>query len=144
MIAMLSMKHICIALTAAVLLAGIFIPDWFEDPVKLALGEWKGEPNGIQGEVTEQQVHWHVGGRRGKFAYTWVQTEKEPYRVRFSRGENVFEADVEFNGSDEAVLQPLVFEQLPELAQEFIRKKNKARNRPENELIFVFRRVKSE
>ncbi|MBQ2379994.1 MAG: hypothetical protein II295_06340 [Akkermansia sp.] len=141
---MLSLRNIGIVLASVVLLSVIFIPDWFEDPVKLAIGEWKGEPNGIQGEVSEQQVYWQVGGRRGRFSYTWVQTEKEPYRVRFARGENVFEADVEFNGRNEAVLQPLVFEQLPELAQEFIRKKNKARNRPENELIFVFRRVKSE
>lgn len=135
------MRQFIIPAAVIGLLCLIFIPDWFEDPVKLAIGEWKGVPNGMQGEVTEQRVAWQVGGRRGRFDYTWIQTESEPYRVQFSRGDNVFEADVEFNGRDEAVLRPLVFDRLPELAQEYIRKQNKARNRPETELIFVFRRV---
>ncbi|MBQ3218522.1 MAG: hypothetical protein IJB33_06585 [Akkermansia sp.] len=124
------------------LLCMVFIPDWFEDPVKLAPGEWKGTPNGMLGEVDESQVRWSVGGHRGRFVYNWVQTENEPYRVQFRRGNRVFEAEVEFNGRDEAVVHPLIFDELPELAQDYIRSRNKAMNRPENEMIFVFHRIK--
>ncbi len=139
----MSLKNCIIyCLLAVSLLCAVFIPDWFEDPVKLALGEWKGTPNGMQAEVDDSHVRWQVGGHRGRFGYSWVQTENEPYRVQFRRGERVFAADVEFNGSDEAVVHPLIFDELPELAQDYIRSRNKAMNRPEKEMIFVFRRVK--
>lgn len=139
---MFSMRHILSAIAAIGVLCVVFIPDWFENPQELAIGEWLGVPNKMQGEVDATQVRWQVGGHRGKFSYTWVQTEQEPYRVQFRRGDRVFEADVEFNGRDEVVVHPLIFEQLPELAQEYIRSRNKAKNRPENEMIFVFRRAK--
>lgn len=126
------------------LLCAVLIPDWFEDPVELAKGEWIGYPQKVRAEVDAQQVRWSVGGHRGKFAYTWVQTDSEPYRVRFSRGGESFEADVIFDGDDEAVLLPLVFDKLPDIAREHIRSTNKARNRPEDELRFLFRRVKAE
>ncbi len=139
---MFSLRHILAAIAAIGVLCVVFIPDWFENPRELAIGEWLGVPNKMQGEVDATQVRWQVGGHRGKFSYTWVQTEQEPYRVQFRRGDRVFEADVEFRGRDEAVVYPLIFEQLPELAQEYIRSRNKAKNRPENEMIFVFRRAK--
>lgn len=124
------------------LLCAVFIPDWFEDPVKLAIGEWQGYPNKVRAEVDEQQVRWYAGGHRGKFTYTWLQTDTEPYRVQFSRGEESFEADVIFEGDEEAILLPLVMDRMPEIARDYIRRQNKARNRPEDELRFLFRRVK--
>lgn len=124
-------------------ICAIVLPDWFENPIKLAPGEWKGSSGNMQAEVTEELVSWSAGGHRGKFTYTWVQTDSEPYRVSFRRGNREFEADIEFNGRDEAVVRPLVFEQLPELAREYIRSRNKAMNRPEDELVFVFRRVRA-
>lgn len=142
MMNMLSMRYVLSALAAIGLLCVVFIPDWFENPQELAIGEWLGVPNRMQGEVDAEQVRWQVGGHRGKFSYTWVQTEREPYRVQFRRGDKVFEADVEFNGRDEAVVYPLIFDQLPELAQDYIRSRNKALDCPENEMIFHFRRAK--
>lgn len=139
---MLNLRYWLIGAAGIGLLCAMFIPDWFENPVELAKGEWLGSPQKIRAEVDEQRVSWSVGGHRGKFAYTWVQTDTEPYRVQFSRGEERFQADVIFESEDEVVLQPLIFEKLPELAREHIRRTNKARNRPEEELRFLFRRVK--
>ena len=138
---MLNMRVWGIALIVIGLLCAVFIPDWFEDPVKLAIGEWQGYPNKVRAEVDAQQVRWFAGGHRGKFSYTWLQTDTEPYRVQFTRGEESFEADVIFEGEDEAILMPLVMDRMPEVARDYIRRQNKARNRPEDELRFLFRRV---
>lgn len=123
-------------------LCALLIPDWFEDPIALALGRWQAVPSGMRAEVDEERVRWQVGGHYGRFAYEWVQTRDEPYRVIFRRGEQVFEADVIFDGEDEVVVLPLVFDELPPMAREYIASQNKARNRPEKELRFVFRREK--
>lgn len=139
---MFRFRNILIAMAGVGLLCALFISDWFEDPVELAKGEWLGYPQKIRAEVDERQVRWSVGGHHGQFTYTWLQTDTEPYRVQFSRGSESFEADVIFEGEDEAVLLPLVFDKLPDIAREHIRRTNKARNRAEDELRFLFRRVK--
>lgn len=141
---MFSFRNVLVAMAAVGLLCAIFIPDWFENPVVLAKGEWIGYPQKIRAEVDEQQVRWSVGGHHGKFTYNWLQTDTEPYRVQFSHGGESFEADVIFDGEDEAVLLPLVFDKLPDIAREHIRRTNKARNRAEDELRFLFHRVKAE
>lgn len=122
--------------------AAIFIPDWGEDPRKLAPGEWKeASPRGMGAEVDETTIKWQGYGRHGKFTYEWLQTEKEPYRVRIRKGQTIVDADVTFNGKDEAVLAPDVFDKLPDIARSYIRDLNKRNNRPETEIVLVFRRV---
>ncbi len=123
----------------------IFIPQWYEDPRQLALGEWKeNSPRGMQAEVTDTGIQWRGYGRRGKLSYEWLQTEDEPYRVSIRRGQTCIEANVTFNGDDEVILEPDIFDKLPELARTYIRDRNKRHKRPENELIFCFRRVEND
>ncbi len=140
---MLTLRNFLISVAAIGLLCVIFIPDWFEDPVELAIGEWQGVPNRMRAEVNDTRVRWEMSGNAGRLSYTWVQTETEPYRVQFRRGEEVFEADIIFDGPDEVVVMPHIFDQLPLIAREHIARSNKAANRPENEIRYVFRRVKN-
>jgi len=139
---MFTFRHIGIAVAVVGLLCAILIPDWFEDPRELAIGEWQGVPRKIRAEVTEDKVEWRAGGYGGKFSYRWVQTDDEPYRVAFRRGSSEFEADVIFDGPDEVVLLPLIFDRLPDPAKEYIRSYNKARDRAEDDMRFLFQRVK--
>ncbi len=140
---MLTLRNFFISLAAIGLLCVIFIPDWFEDPVELAIGEWQGVPNRMRAEVNDTRVRWEMSGNAGRLSYTWVQTETEPYRVQFRRGEEVFDADIIFDGADEVVVMPHIFDRLPLMAREHIARTNKAADRPENELRYVFRRVKN-
>lgn len=140
---MLTLRNFFISLAAIGLLCVIFIPDWFEDPVELAIGEWQGVPNRMRAEVNDTRVRWEMSGNAGRLSYTWVQTETEPYRVQFRRGEEVFDADIIFDGADEVVVMPHIFDRLPLMAREHIARTNKAADRPENEIRYVFRRVKN-
>ena len=122
--------------------AAIFIPDWGENPREIAIGEWKeAGPRGMAAEVTDTDIRWQGYGRRGKLTYEWLQTEEEPYRVRIRKGKTIVDANVTFNGKDEAVLEPEIFDKLPDIARSYIRDLNKRNNRPETEIILVFRRV---
>ena len=124
--------------------AVIFLPEWGEDPRKLAPGEWKeASRRGLQAEVDEQGIRWHGFGRRGKLTYEWLQTDTEPYRVKLLRGQTGIEANVTFNGADEAVLEPDIFDQLPDIAKTYIRDTNKRHKRPEKEVILIFHRVEA-
>lgn len=107
-----------------------------EDPALLALGDWKGEELKLQAEVTETHVAWSGYGERGKFSYRWIQTEKEPYRIEFKRGDKTIEADVEFDGKDKAILTPRLEGGVPS----FIRQYNRSRGRAEDDLSLTFRR----
>lgn len=130
-----------VVLTVAVVCL-IFIPDWGENPEAWALGEWKEVARDMEGEVTEAGVAWHAYGRRGRLTYEWVQTDTEPYRIILRRGEHTeVPANVTFNGRDEAVLEPEVFDSLPDIARTFIRDNNRRRNRPDKEIRFIFKRV---
>lgn len=139
---MVNLRNILIAVAAIGLLCVVFIPDWFEDPRELAIGEWQGVPRKIRAEVTGDVVQWRAGGYGGKFTYNWVQTEDEPYRVEFRSSSSVFEADVVFEGPDEVLLFPLVFDHMPDAAKDYIRSYNKARDRAEDDMRFRFQRVK--
>ncbi len=140
---MLTLRNFLISVATIGLLCVIFIPDWFEDPVELAIGEWQGVPNRMRAAVNDTHVRWEMSGNAGRLSYTWVQTETEPYRVQFRRGEEVFDADIIFDGADEVVVMPHIFDRLPLMAREHIARTNKAADRPENELRYVFRRVKN-
>lgn len=126
------------------LLCLIFIPDWGEDPVKLALGSWRSQSKslGIYAEVAEKHLLWNGKVGHGRFLYTWLQTEKEPYRLQFKRGHDVIEANVTFDGPDTAILEPDILDKLPPAARNYIRKQNKINQRPENEFSLIFVRIK--
>ncbi len=137
------MRRLLLIVVALLLLAGvIFIPDWFEDPRRLAPGEWVEQSTRLQAEVTDQDIRWRGLNNRGRLTYTWIQTDEEPYRVAIRRGQQVVEARVSFHGSDEAILEPEIFDKLPSLARRYIRERNRARQRPEEEIRLIFRRVR--
>ncbi len=51
------MRRLLLIVVALLLLAGvIFIPDWFEDPRRLAPGEWVEQSTRLQAEVTDQDI----------------------------------------------------------------------------------------
>ncbi|MBQ1960754.1 MAG: hypothetical protein II349_04450 [Akkermansia sp.] len=139
------LRNFLIALgISSAICATIFIPDWGEDPQQLAIGEWKeASPRGMMAEVSDTTIQWQGYGRHGKLTYEWVQTENEPYRVRIKKGQNLIEANVTFNGKDEATLEPEIFDKLPDIARSYIRDLNKRNNRPETEIVLVFRRVEA-
>lgn len=135
-----------ILLPAAALGIGLFLfLNGKEDPRQLALGEWQEKSKSGFVEVTDDShLQWRAANRRGKMTYRWLQTEQEPYRVEVRRGQNSrWEADVTFEGKDDALVAPDILHLLPDEAVNIIRQKNKAKGRPENEFIFHFRRVKS-
>ena len=137
------MRRLLLIVVALLLLAGvIFIPDWFEDPRRLAPGEWVEQGTRLKAEVTDKDIHWRGFNSRGRLTYDWLQTDKEPYRVVIRRGEQAVEALVTFNGEDEAILEPEIFDKLPSLARRYIRERNRARQRPEEEIRLIFRRVR--
>lgn len=140
------LRHFFIAIgISALICAAIFIPDWGENPRELAIGEWKESTRrGMHAEVDEHSIRWHAFGRRGKLTYEWVQTDEEPYRVRIRRGQTCIDARVSFNGRDEAILEPDIYDKLPDLARSYIRDLNKRNQRPEKEIIFSFRRVEQQ
>ncbi len=138
---MLRNFFIAVGISSAIC-AVVFIPDWGEDPRQLALGEWKeASPRGMAAEVDSSVILWRGYGRRGKLTYEWLQTEEEPYRVRICKGQTVVDANVTFNGADEAILEPDIYDKLPEMARKYIRDTNKRHNRPEREIRLEFRRI---
>jgi len=137
------MRRLFLIVAALLLLSGvIFIPDWFEDPRRLAPGEWVEQGTQLKAEVTDKDIHWRGLNNRGHLTYDWLQTDREPYRVVIRRGERAVEALVTFNGEDEAILEPEIFDKLPSLARRYIRERNRAHQRPEEEIRLIFRRVR--
>lgn len=122
--------------------AAIFIPDWWEDPREIAIGEWKEVGRrSLAAEVDASGISWRGYGRHGKLTYEWLQTEEEPYRVRIRKEQTIVDANITFNGKDEAILEPEIYDKLPDIARSYIRSQNKRNKRPEKEIIFMFRRV---
>lgn len=113
------------------------------DPRQLALGEWREAAGRLSVEVAPETASWRGMGR-GKIAYNWLQTDKEPYRVHFVYHGQDIEANVSFDGKDTAILEPEVWDMIPSVAQQQIKDVNRSRNRPERELRLVFRRIKGQ
>lgn len=128
------------------LLCLIFLPDWGEDPTQLALGSWRSQHKslGIHADVSEGRINWNGKAGRGVITYTWLQTEEEPYRLQFKRGQDTMEAQVTFDGADTAILEPDILGKLPPAARDYIRKQNRINKRPEDEFRLIFVRVKEE
>ena len=119
----------------------LLLPGCFKNPRELVLGEWQEVNKLGYVEVTDSTARWRGGNYKATFHYTWVQDDDEPYTVEVSRNGENWLADITFESDDVAEVNLRIFDQLPAEAQDFIRQKNKARNRPENELRMRFRRV---
>ena len=135
---MLKWCYIAVVVVVA-LVGGVWWMLSGEDPRELALGEWKEGKSRLRVEVRPEQAEWRGMGH-GRLKYEWVQTEKSPYLVRFTYHGETFEAAVEFDGKDTAIVEPRVWHKLPGMMQQQIREHNRRHNRPETELKLVLRR----
>ena len=124
------------------LLALIFIPDWFEDPRELAIGEWRDAGKRGYLEVDETHIRTRGLGARGSISYEWVQTEDEPYTMQLTWRHYTITAHITFDGPDTAIADLDVMRHLPREAARIVKKQNKAAGRPENEFRMVFFRTK--
>lgn len=131
-----------ILLTLAACVA-LLLPEWFKDPRQLVQGEWQEVNKHGQVEVTDCTARWQGSNYKGTYRYTWLQDEKEPYSIEVSRNEEKWLVSLTFEDDDHAVVDFHIIDKLPAQAQELIRQKNRARNRPEDELQLRFRRIKA-
>lgn len=131
-----------ILLTLAACVA-LLLPEWFKDPRQLVQGEWQELNKHGQVEVTDCTARWQGSNYKGTYRYTWLQDEKEPYSIEVSRNEEKWLVSLTFEDNDHAVVDFHIIDKLPAQAQELIRQKNRARNRPEEELQLRFRRMKA-
>lgn len=119
----------------------LLLPGCFINPRELVQGEWQEINKLGHVEVTDSSIRWRSGRYKASFQYIWVQDEDEPYTIGITRNGENWLADIRFEDDDHADVNLRIFDKLPREAQDFIRQKNKARNRPENELRLRFRRV---
>lgn len=131
-----------ILLTLAACVA-LLLPEWFKNPRQLVQGEWQELNKHGQVEVTDCTARWQGSNYKGSYRYTWLQDEKEPYSIEVSRNEEKWLVSLTFEDDDHAVVDFHIIDKLPAQAQELIRQKNRARNRPEDELQLRFRRMKA-
>ncbi len=123
--------------------AALLLPGWFKDPRQLVQGEWQEVNKLGQVEVTDCTARWQGSNYKGTFQYTWIQTDDEPYSIEVSRNEGNWLVSLTFEDDDHAIVDFHIIDKLPAQAQELIRQKNRARNRPEDELRLRFRRLKA-
>lgn len=139
--------RLCVLIGAGLLLlylAVFQLPRWLETPQERLIGTWQEGRRSSMAEVDEMRIRWKAGSSRGTMNYEWVQTKHEPYTLRvIYQGESV-EISIRFNGRDEVIAEPRIWDKLPETAQDWIRESNRARKRPAKELRFVFRRNQEE
>lgn len=125
------------------LLAGglvVWLSSGRPDPREVLLGDWREASSRVHVEVTPESATAHGIGRRATVKYEWVQTEREPYMLRFRYHGEALEAFVYIQDKDTVLVEPQIWEQLPELARQHIRQVNRQHGRPEQELRFLFRR----
>lgn len=109
------------------------------DPRVLVLGDWR-EPNSqLYVEVTPDQATAR-GAMQGVVRYEWVDTEHEPYRLRFTYHGDSYEALVSFVNKDTAVVEPLIWHIIPADKRQALRDYNRRHKRPEDEFRLVFKR----
>ena len=122
----------------------LMLPGCFRDPRQLVLGESKEAGNLGYVEVSDSTARWRGSNYKGKFRYSWVQTDSEPYTIEVSRNQDKWLVGVTFEDDDHAEVNLYIMDKLPDEAQDFIRQRNRARNRPDDELKLRFRRIKPE
>ena len=123
--------------------AALLLPGWFKDPRQLVQGEWQEVNKLGLVEVTDCTARWLGSNYKGTFQYTWIQADDEPYSIEVSRNEGNWLVSLTFEDDDHAIVDFHIIDKLPSQAQELIRQKNRARNRPEDELRLRFRRLKA-
>ena len=138
------MRRWYIWVVAAVLVGGLW---WLlgpkENPRELVLGEWKEVSSRLRVEVEPERAAWRGMGH-GSVKYEWLQTEKSPYRLRFVYQGDTIEANLFFDGENTAVFEPEVWDKMPTVAQEHLRRLNRRHNRPDTEFRLIFRRETTE
>ena len=110
-----------------------------DDPRELLLGEWKEASTRLYADVEPERVSVR-GLARGAITYEWLETEKEPYRLRFTYRHQSYEALVSFSGRDTAIIEPQIWDMLPASARRQLREINRRHQRPEEEFRLLFRR----
>lgn len=129
-----------LALLLVAAACGIFLPDWFEDPRKKILGNWQEGKRSFYVSVDERYIRWSRGTKSSNIPYKWLQTDKEPYTLQLEYSHEQIVVDLTFDGDDTAVAEPRIWDKLPDYAQEWIRARNRAADRPEKEFAILFRR----
>lgn len=124
--------------------AALLMPGWFKGPRELVQGEWQEANKLGYVEVTDCTARWQGGNYKATFNYAWIQTHDEPYTMEISRHGEKWLAGITFEDDDHAAVDFYIVDKLPPEARNFIRQKNRARNRPEDELKLLFRRVIAE
>ena len=119
----------------------LLLPGWFKDPRELVQGEWQEIKKTGYVEVTDCTARWQGGNYKATLRYSRVQTDDEPYTVEIIFKEQKGLAGITFEDDDHALVNFYIMDKLPPEAREFIRQKNKVRNRPEDEVCMRFRRV---
>lgn len=122
----------------------LLLPGWFKDPRQLVQGEWQEYNKLGYVEVTDCTARWRGSNFRGTFQYSWLQDSSEPYSIEVSRNGEKWLVSLTFESDDLAIVDFHIIDKLPAEARDFIRQKNKAKNRPEDEVQLRFKRVKTE
>ncbi len=112
------------------------------DPRVLALGEWRDEGSHLRVEVQPKSASWR-GMHRGKLTYQWLQYEDEPYLVRLTWRNSSIDARVSFSGDSLAIVEPIIWDILPDSVRKIVRDVNRQHGRPEREIRLVLRRIPS-
>ncbi len=110
------------------------------DPRELVLGEWKEESMRMRVEVQPAHAVWR-GTHHGKLSYEWLQTEKEPYLVRLTWRDRSVTAHLSFSGDDRLIVEPDIWEFLPDSARKMLGDVNRQHGRPEREFRLLLRRI---
>lgn len=122
----------------------LLLPGWFKDPRELVQGEWQEWNKLGQVEVTDCTARWQGGNYKANFQYSWIQSDSEPYTIEVTRNNQKWLIGVTFEDDDNALVDFYIVDKLPAEARDFIRQKNRARNRPEDELKLRFKRIINE
>ena len=112
------------------------------DPREVVVGDWRETSSRLRVEVTPDTATARGLGRySGSVTYEWVETEREPYRVRFVYRRDTMEALIYVHDRDTLVVEPLIWDKMPASVRSQIREVNRARKRPEQEIRLLFNRV---
>ena len=122
----------------------LLLPGCFKDPRHLVQGEWQEYNKLGYVDVTDSTARWSGSTYKGTFQYTWVQTDSEPYTAEVSRNKDKWLVGISFEDDDHATVDFYIMDKLPAEARDFIRSRNRAKNRPEDELQLRFRRIMAE
>lgn len=129
-----------IASVVSALTVGVCVLLWpKEDPRELVLGEWREQSMRVRVEVLPGAAKWRGMGH-GTLRYEWLQTENSPYRALLKRRDRSVQVNVRFVDRDSMIVEPDIWEMLPENAREMLSDINLRHGRPEKEFRLLLRR----